>query len=518
MIQARLQISGQINGRESLTGGLNTSIKEIKPELENLKVIPKTEAQKFKSEKYGYDEVIVERVTADIDSSIKPENIKEGETILGVPGGYKGIDTSDATAIASDILKDKTAYVNGKKIVGTYEGGNGDSTTDAEYIELEYIEATGEQYIDTGYIPNHDTSIDMSVNNVTSLDAPMISSSSKWQLSSFILTSSGNKYKWYYRNEIVMGEINSNNIDNIFLYRGYAKLNNVIVSSNDSVNNVLISDSTLRIFSGPIGGLDGVFASYRLQNLKISESGLVDNPTYIRDFIPVKKTATGEIGLYDKVNDVFYSNRGTGEFIAGPEKKINASVSSFTDTNTFAITTGIVTINELDLAYAKFMSQSFSGCTNLISIKNIKNTNNIESCRETFYNCSKLKELSEMDTSNVKNISYAFRNCKSLEILGGLLNLGKAYTEKTENYSDYRLDLSTSPLLTHESLMNVINGLYDLNLTYDVANGGTLYTQKIKLGSTNLAKLTAEEIRNSDSKAVGLLVNNKKGGNYNEIF
>ena len=119
MIQARLQISGQINGRESLTGGLNTSIKEIKPELENLKVIPKTEAQKFKSEKYGYDEVIVERVTADIDSSIKPENIKEGETILGVPGGYKGIDTSDATAEANDILKNKTAYVNGKKIEGT---------------------------------------------------------------------------------------------------------------------------------------------------------------------------------------------------------------------------------------------------------------------------------------------------------------------------------------------------------------------------------------------------------------
>lgn len=119
MIEARLQISGQINGRESLTGGLNTSIKEIKPELENLKVIPKTEAQKFKSEKYGYDEVIVERVTADIDSSIKPENIKEGETILGVPGGYKGIDTSDATAEANDILKNKTAYVNGKKIEGT---------------------------------------------------------------------------------------------------------------------------------------------------------------------------------------------------------------------------------------------------------------------------------------------------------------------------------------------------------------------------------------------------------------
>jgi hypothetical protein len=48
--------------------------------------------------------------------------------------------------------------------------------------------------------------------------------------------------------------------------------------------------------------------------------------------------------------------------------------------------------------------------------------------------------------------------------------------------------------------MNVINNLYDLNLTYDVANGGTLYTQKLTLGSTNLAKLTADEIAIATSK------------------
>lgn len=117
-ISERIKLTFNLSSRQPLLGKLNYAIQEIKPELENLKVIPKTEQQKFKSEKYGYDEVIVEKVTADIDSNIKPENIKVGETILGVPGGYKGIDTSDADAVEKDIAEGKTAYVNGKKIIG----------------------------------------------------------------------------------------------------------------------------------------------------------------------------------------------------------------------------------------------------------------------------------------------------------------------------------------------------------------------------------------------------------------
>ncbi len=56
------------------------------------------------------------------DSNLKAENIKSGVTIFGINGSYTaptGLDTSDATALATDILSNKTAYVNGSKITGT---------------------------------------------------------------------------------------------------------------------------------------------------------------------------------------------------------------------------------------------------------------------------------------------------------------------------------------------------------------------------------------------------------------
>jgi hypothetical protein len=46
-------------------------------------------------------------------------NIKSGVTINGVSGKASVVDTSDATAIAADIVSGKIGYVNGSKITGT---------------------------------------------------------------------------------------------------------------------------------------------------------------------------------------------------------------------------------------------------------------------------------------------------------------------------------------------------------------------------------------------------------------
>ena len=53
--------------------------------------------------------------------NLQPDQIASGNTILGIQGTASGLDTSDATATAGDIIAPKTAYVNGEKITGIVE-------------------------------------------------------------------------------------------------------------------------------------------------------------------------------------------------------------------------------------------------------------------------------------------------------------------------------------------------------------------------------------------------------------
>ena len=55
-----------------------------------------------------------------------------------------------------------------------------------------------------------------------------------------------------------------------------------------------------------------IFSSMKLYYFRI-----YDNNQLIRYFIPCYRVSDNEVGLYDLVNDEFYSNKGTGTFIKG---------------------------------------------------------------------------------------------------------------------------------------------------------------------------------------------------------
>lgn len=169
----------------------------------------------------------------------------------------------------------------------------------------------------------------------------------------------------------------------------------------------------------------------------------------------------------------------------------------------------------------------FSGCSKLTNLDlSGFDTSKLVSMQQMFYSCKNLTnlDLSNFDTSKVTNMLGCFQTCTSLETLNISTfdfskltgtsstyslkdmfsncsnltnltfgnNLGLGYTAN-ENSTYSMLVLSSCSNLTHDSLMDVINKLYDL-----ASNGKN--SQKLVLGSTNLAKLTEEEIAIATNK------------------
>lgn len=447
MLRARQTIKGKIYAKGSMKGKLNNATRYIYPELENLHITPSGEKQHFKSDKYGYGEVTVNEVkgeeliiipsteeqvskglfnnvkvkgvTADIDANIKPEHIKEGVGILGVSGGYKGIDTSDATATADDILEGKTAYMNNKKLEGTiqkydgsYEGSvfEGAKITDGQYLfyngaRTDYIQeilAMCEKITSAYYMFRN-------CEDLTELDVSELDTSQ------------------------------CTNMQSMFL--GCRALTELDVSKLDT--SQCTNMQSMFQYLENITELD-------LSNFNTSKC-----TNMAQMFYGCNKIEELDLSSFDTKN---VTNMGSGMFYGNTNLK-SVNLSSF-------------------------------------------DTKNVTNMSQLFYQCSGLTDLdlSNFDLSKVTNTSNMFYVCYSLANLKSFRNLGKGFTSKSNNYSSYKLDLSRCPL-TYESAIDVLtNGLYDLNLTYNVANGGTLYTQSVQLHKDTLALLSETDIAIATAK------------------
>ena len=154
---------------------------------------------------------------------------------------------------------------------------------------------------------------------------------------------------------------------------------------------------------------------------------------------------------------------------------------------------GFDTSNVTDVNYM------FNGCENLIEIPYF-DMSNIQHVNEMFQNCQALITIPKLNWKSVNRIGSAddynstlFYLSEKIKNIGGFENLGMAFdTNQSANYNRYTLSFQNGwnqflTSLTHESLMNIINNLYDIKTKGCNA-------QKLILGTTNINKLTSEEI------------------------
>lgn len=180
----------------------------------------------------------------------------------------------------------------------------------SEYTEIEYLEvdSTGGPYIDTGLKVKSDE-----------MDG--------YKIKAQYTTSNPT-------NNMFFGSWQSNPIDNqIGVYNG-----KIIWFVGNSGTNNITPDTDIHIFEANTSNLllDGIpvgtpnwslsptinaklfTASMGAKDIRIYYCEIYKNGQTIRKFIPAERNSDNVLGMYDVINNVFYTNDGSGSFAAGP--------------------------------------------------------------------------------------------------------------------------------------------------------------------------------------------------------
>lgn len=175
------------------------------------------------------------------------------------------------------------------------------------YTQLEYIESTGTQYIDTGIIPTDETKIELYF-QLTNISSDKIIFGVVGQFSLRWVSANA-----YFR--VITGS-RANFPTSI---AGLEEHKAIITKTTSDIDGTQKTQSTNTV-TNPIfisaynnGSSARTYAKCKYWYFKHYEG-----ENLIHDFIPCKNPSN-EIGLYDTINKVFYSNSGTGVFVAGPE-------------------------------------------------------------------------------------------------------------------------------------------------------------------------------------------------------
>lgn len=190
-----------------------------------------------------------------------------------------------------------------------------------EYTQLEYIESTGTQYIDTGYVPNENTrlNIQFAVNEAnTKVDCPLFGTRTSGSRNSYTFWchgvgfSGGNSQIIFNDTVNYVGYFDLNKKYTVSIQNGSYSINGTQTTFS-KVSSGTPTGANLILFALNTGGsvdsrrFAGLLYSFRIY----------DNNTLVCNFIP-SQNSSGAVGLYDTVTKTFYGNAGTGTFVAGP--------------------------------------------------------------------------------------------------------------------------------------------------------------------------------------------------------
>ena len=231
--------------------------------------------------------------------------------VLDIVGG--GTDTGAYKVSSVEEMNALTDMDNGDLCVVYSDSGS--SVLPSGYTKVEYLQSSGTQYINTNYTPTQNTRVIVDAKENTSNTYSRILSSGAYNSTDSIVIGYETDSKLcvkcianssYYKTSITRDYTrHTYEID-----KNIAKYDNTIVYTGST--GTATSAELLCILIDSLYKDSGSCFKGNLYSVKV-----YDNDTLVRDMIPCIRNNDSTAGMYDTVNDVFYTNQGTGTFTVG---------------------------------------------------------------------------------------------------------------------------------------------------------------------------------------------------------
>lgn len=255
-------------------------------------------------------------------------------------------------------------------------------------------------------------------------------------------------------------------------------------------------------FNGRIVCCDYLFmvASDSTTNYTIAE--VPDFSMFTDDLVSMRYAFYGtELKLVDNITKWNTSNVVTMEGLFAFASSLTSipvfDTSNVMDMNgMFKNCSKLASIPALDYSNAVIIDSLFASCTSLTSIPDLDISSAIKfaggSSSSWLYNTPNITSIGALQCDNIEDVNYMFGGSQKTNVtyFGGAINLGKRWTmsNTSGNYAFYLL-----PNLSYESVINILNGLYDR-----AAAGMSVIT--LKLHANHLAMLSDDDIAIATNK------------------
>ncbi len=191
----------------------------------------------------------------------------------------------------------------------------------SDYTQLAYLESTGTQYINTGITPTNSTGVKVKFNRHIVSDQVVVGVLVSGN-GGTLAANAGNNGLYLMFGEswdaAICGAAPTNNVD-YDISINYMNYRRRYVDGVDTRNitNTLGTSNVMYAFAGNSrrdnSSVPNWFFKGHIYYLKITEGSSI-----VRDFVPAQRNSDGVLGMYDLASNTFFTNQGSGTFVAGP--------------------------------------------------------------------------------------------------------------------------------------------------------------------------------------------------------